>query len=427
MKMSTLKSILQNEDWKERISIIEKRLKKSVNSIEILSWLNNFEYRDWNNALKVLEALEYFSESEIIELYENRISKIIGTLSSTMEYVVHPIGEYGKSGTMMVYYFKKTPSFINNSYLFSFAEKTHKLKSVLNLRKTLLLLDDYLGTGKSANDYVRQFVLPLLNKRGLTIPIILVSLFGNESGIKLIGRKLPKIKIYTEQRLKAFTSRGSIFGNYKRMIVIRKFCYKYGQGLFTIYDPVTHNNIDHPLGYQNSQSIIVFPYGPPNNTLPIIWSSDHNWHPLYPRHSFAKINQTRRFRRENAQIMAKLLADGNIDDIISGHGKTSWREYNYATKTDFMIFAVILMKRMRRPVPIVCQTLGITETDYLKILTDATTRELLDAEGELTNKGEKIYKEANRIRRHNIQTHSMIQLRQKEEVMYIPKIFMGRS
>lgn len=39
----------------------------------------------------------------------------------------------------------------------------------------------------------------------------------------------------------------------------------------------------HPLGWRDGQFALVFYYGPPNNSLPVLWSSAGGWVPLFPR------------------------------------------------------------------------------------------------------------------------------------------------
>lgn len=78
----------------------------------------------------------------------------------------------------------------------------------------------------------------------------------------------------------AFSENSVVFNEEERN-VIKPMCEKYGNQLFK----------EHPLGYDNTQSLIVFPHNTPNNTLPIIWASNDNeasageilWRPLWNR------------------------------------------------------------------------------------------------------------------------------------------------
>ena len=38
-----------------------------------------------------------------------------------------------------------------------------------------------------------------------------------------------------------------------------------------------------PLGYGGIESLIVFYQSCPNNTLPVLWSQNDGWRPLFPR------------------------------------------------------------------------------------------------------------------------------------------------
>ena len=40
---------------------------------------------------------------------------------------------------------------------------------------------------------------------------------------------------------------------------------------------------EQPLGYGDTQASGVFYQSCPNNTLPIFWSRNSNWRPLFPR------------------------------------------------------------------------------------------------------------------------------------------------
>ena len=52
------------------------------------------------------------------------------------------------------------------------------------------------------------------------------------------------------------------------------------QVLLKYNEPLIPNK---PLGHGDVQGLVSFFYSTPNNTLPIFWSSNNGWYPLFPR------------------------------------------------------------------------------------------------------------------------------------------------
>lgn len=82
------------------------------------------------------------------------------------------------------------------------------------------------------------------------------------------------------EEYKAFSPNSQIFPNQETRERLKEMCEKYGRQLYP----------EHPLGYDNSQALIVLPHNTPNNTLPVIWAGDKNekepgviWHSLWKR------------------------------------------------------------------------------------------------------------------------------------------------
>jgi hypothetical protein len=79
---------------------------------------------------------------------------------------------------------------------------------------------------------------------------------------------------------KAFSNNSEIFPDSRMRELVKELSKRYGDKLY-------HKG---PLGYDESQALIVFPHNTPNNTLPIIWASHRNektigvpWNPLFER------------------------------------------------------------------------------------------------------------------------------------------------
>ncbi|MBM4056516.1 MAG: hypothetical protein FJ264_17990 [Planctomycetes bacterium] len=91
--------------------------------------------------------------------------------------------------------------------------------------------------------------------------------------------KVISARIVSEE-YKAFSPNSCYFPDSKLRKRLKKICKKYGNQLYP----------GHPLGYEDSQSLFVFPHNVPNNTLPIIWAGPDSesapgriWRPLWKR------------------------------------------------------------------------------------------------------------------------------------------------
>ena len=87
------------------------------------------------------------------------------------------------------------------------------------------------------------------------------------------------------EEYKAFSPKSEVFANKEERERLKLMCLKYGEKL---YPNAKYG--EHPLGYDDSQALIIFDHNVPNNTLPIIWASPRNektkgvvWYPLWER------------------------------------------------------------------------------------------------------------------------------------------------
>ena len=417
-----------------RIELIVKELKNSVSGIDILNWLNNFKQEDRSKALTILSKLEYISEYELIELLNERLKKILLSTSKDCNFIIHPIGEYGKSGTLMIYYIRKTPCFIENLMRFEFFEsynsfKKNKKNSKIKSNSVLIVLDDFLGSGFSLINYYKTYISPQVIAIPQIIEQYLVSIYHLDKAEKNIKRELgSNLKLISERKFPAFSDTTSIFGYRAKMLPIRELAFKYGKNLFSISNRETKKVEFFPLGYENSQALIIFPYNPPNNTLPIIWSSKAGWKPLYPRSQSEKINRSKALRKGLAHVLGLLHHSSEASEVLfSGSRDLGWKSFNFITKTDFTIFAILNMLKQKRPVGIICQELGIAESDFQNYIAEGVIRDIFNPDGSITIFGEKIYNDAlKKLKYLKIEKNATKEFK-IFDINYVPKIFNGRS
>ncbi|XZF15087.1 phosphoribosyltransferase-like protein [Chitinophagaceae bacterium MMS25-I14] len=377
-----------------RIDAICNRLKNSVTPIEVVNWLRNFKRHEINKALSILEKLEFITENEIIELYDSNLKKILDDNPDRI--IIHAVSEYGKSSTLMVYYLKKTPTYLNFKnrieFYYHYSNFKHKLKGVRN-STTIILLDDFSGSGRQFVKYYKTFIKPQIVENVNINNVVFLTLFYLRKARSYIAKTNPEIKLIGEVRNPAFLSKGSVFGDRNSMVPLRDFCYNYGKNLFSIYDRDTKTDETYPLGYENCQALIVFAYNTPNNTLPIIWSSK-NWIPLYPRTPQYKMTKSKEMRKKLAHEIG-LMKHSEISEVFfSGRKDLGWKTIRFITKTDFIVYSIIKLLKQKRAIPIICQILGITENDFENIITEK--RDVFQNSNSLTEYGNEIYMEINK-------------------------------
>lgn len=420
------------EEYQNKIYLLCNRFNRSIDEHDILKWLKNFEPDEWDDALTVLENVEYLDDAQLLEAYDYCLQKILDDtpIKVDIEFkkgrkikkrkkkskiIVIPVGMYGKSGTAMIYYLKKTRTFYENSHRFILAENSEALSDYQGKQFYFLFVDDYFGSGDSAVDYFEEKIKDLINPLSYKYWISVVSQVRAE---KVIQSKVNNCKVISwKSRDKAFLRDRSPFGNRERVRYFRNFCYKYGEILVS----------EEPLGYKNTQGMVTFSYGAPNNLLPIFWSSNKRWVPIFPRYSKDRMAWSKEFRKETAYwlSLARILKLDAYHQIATGRGITqASKKYSYILRIDFRLFCVIRMLRQRRPVPIICQVLGISTKDYEEVIEEGINRKMLDDNGILTEYGERTYREVlNKVLEYKFQeTKPMIE---PSTTLYIPQSFRG--
>ena len=407
------------------------RLKNTLSIYEVLDWLSNFKLAELDFAIQILERVEVYSDKELFELWDDRLKTLLGHFDPATSFFVHPVEEFGKSGTLMVYYFRKTKTYINNQKRFTFFESSTILKKAikkgeLSKNAVFVLIDDFSGSGKSIIDYYNHAIKQQFRVKHSISKFVVITLFSLREADENISKKLSELLHITETKIKAFPKRGSVFGS--NMLSVRKFAYGYGVNLFSTTDRNTGKLINHPLGFENSQALIVFPYNPPNNTLPIIWSIENNFHPLFARSPSFKISEAKRIRKELAYNIS-LLKHSEKENFRSGQKQKGERTISFTSKVDFLNFGILFLKRQRRSKPTICQILGITQSDFDAIIHNLIKANLLDDSENFTEHGDNIYLDVIkklRLQRENnrIVTNDSVP---EENSPYFPENFKGRS
>lgn len=402
-------------NYENIINAICDRFHNHITPLKIVSWLENFAVADWSKALIVLNAFEYFNTIDIIKEFDTHLNSIQNNIVGSGTVYTLPVGKAGKSGLAMIYYLKKTNSFVNNKH--KILEQTELRK--LNEGDNLILVDDFSGSGQTILDFYDSI------KNDLPSDIYVSALTVVYLAKAKNQLEKRSIEIYGNLRQPAFSHRGSVFGYPPRMKAIREFCFKYGNYLYSERKYLDKKSLQHPLGYSNSQALVGFEHAIPNNTLSIIWSdkkrTDSNvaWVPIFPRRTQAYIKEASDFKKSSAYWIS-ILYKLNLENQFSFE-KEKYSKYN------FQILSIILLKRRKKNPISICQFLGINLKEYDEIIEDGVTRNIFSKNGELTENANNVIEQIRKKIKFEKEKYIKPELVIEEDMVYLPKSFLGSS
>jgi len=406
-------------EYKHIIKIICNKFNNVITPFDVVVWLENFDKDDWEKALTVLNAFEYYSTKDLINAFNYGLKEIIEELEPKEKVVVVPIGDVGKSGLAMLYYLKKTPAF-NDERINDKRIRIIKNYKELKKYKKIIIVDDYSGSGGTILKYYKR-IKPNLPKNH---SILALTVAYMDKARKVLNKE--NIKIYGNCLIPAFAKRGSVFGYYPKMKAIRKFCVFYGNKLYSVSNYKNGKPKFHPLGFSNTQALIGFEHSIPNNTLPIIWSdkrrldNQQSWVPIFPRIGGEKsIQNSKKFKKNQRYWMSIIFKLGINGTLFSDEDRYS--------KHNILLLSLMHLKRKQKGVVNICQHLGINLNEYEQIILEGQKKELLDSNEDLTQQAKKILKQIRKRIKFQKSTYIKPELMIEQDMLYIPKSFRGSS
>lgn len=395
--------------------IIATRLESSVDYSHVLRWLDNFEDQDQSKAISVLSKIEYFSYNKILRFISGHLESIDAI--GYKRIFIMPIGNAGKSGGLIQY---ACQQILKGKGNYIFIKTFNDIASKdFSEHDAILLVDDIVGSGQTLIDWLMienqnneygELLSRLIEQSQVNIMSIVVM----RNGLRKIQVKFPTIRVFAEERNKAFERVDSPFGGSVSMLPYRDFCYKYGVNL-------SHRN---PLGFGNAQALIVFDHASPNNTLPIIWSNSKtqngkSWYPLYPRFTNQRIKQLEDKDKDNRKCLVQIRELFGYDNVT---------KQLFAT-TNLYLLEMLTLKMKNMSDYSIAQKLSLPSNDLNTLWQEGITLGFWDSSHNITSTCKKRYDEIikeirfKRTEEQNRQYKS--QNIENDYNIYIPETFRG--
>jgi len=181
------------------LEILNSRLKNLVSPIDIIDWLTNFSQSEYEMAIKIVSQLNVFTEFEIEEILDNQLANIIKTYNKGDIIWILPISDFGKSGTMIIYFIQKTSTFKKNKNRIKLISDINQHEQNVGELSILLLVDDFIGSGQTVKEFYEN---EIINHNQFFTSLVLLAICGMNVGIRNIDDIFNDIRIPRANRYK---------------------------------------------------------------------------------------------------------------------------------------------------------------------------------------------------------------------------------
>ncbi len=257
-----------------------------VTNVTIDSWFENFKTADKDLASRILDAVDFYGQSQIHAAYREALAALFGwnedPAQRTGKWAFAAMsGSAGESGDAMLYQFRIANGldarrynsiFLSRSDLFHRANLPDDHKDKLGKNDVVVLLDDFTGTGEQ--------VCKAWNDPGTSFGALLAGIGKIYLIVVAAGKGAPK-RIADETTLTLIAAHHLHDSDNVFSSSCRHFD-KSDRDKLLIYGKKADKK--YPQGRGECGLLVVFQHRSPNNTLPILHRDTEKWTGLFPRH-----------------------------------------------------------------------------------------------------------------------------------------------
>lgn len=235
-----------------------------------------------------------------------------------------------------------------------------------------------------------------------------------DNGYSKITKDISGAVILGDSHCKGFDPHKKIFGSYFKTKAVREMCYKYGEQLYK----------GCPLGYENTQSLVLMQHSSPNNTIPVLWSDNQyqgrNWNPLVPRNNLLKIERAYTDRNSVYRWLSCLKK------IFVGESECV--DYGLLfTKSNFNLVFILICLIRRKSEAFIYNAMEVSFVEMERLWQEGMDKGIWDSKHKPTSLALNEYKDA--IKRYKILRNDGRQefspILDEKDNIYIPETFRG--
>lgn len=409
---------LSKEIEKRIENIVSVRFYNQITPYDVIRWLFNFDDEDVELAVQLLEHVVFLRDDDV----KGRLYEQVMKLPKDRTKHIVPLGKPGKSGAAISYWIHGLMK-RNDLQRMNFHSSVEAFISYRNsvawetLNDVVVYVDDFIGSGGSVVEALsldKKRVRPEVLSDASSGRLYVIAAIVMDNGYSKISQDISGVVILGNSHCKGFDPHKKVFGSYFKTKAVRELCYKYGEQLYK----------GCPLGYENTQSLVLMQHSSPNNTIPVLWSDNQyqgrNWNPLVPRNNLLKIERAYTDRNSVYRWLSclKKIFVGGSESVDFGL---------LFTKSNFNLVFILICLIRRKSEVFIYNAMGISFVEMEHLWQEGMDKGIWDSKHNPTSLALNEYKDA--MKRYKILRDEGRQefcpILDEKDNIYIPETFRG--
>jgi hypothetical protein len=247
-------------------------------NVIIQSWLNQFRAADRDLAARVLDAVDFYGQSQILAAYRQALAALDGwhilpsKRKGTWRFAAMSESA-GESGDAMLHQFRIANNLDSRQLNELFVSRSDLFREPKSSDDVVVLLDDFSGTGTQVCDAWNNPETSFGSLLAGAGKVYLILVAASKSARKRISAEttLCPVPAYElREGDNVFSDHCKHFTKADRLTLLH-----YGK----IADK------KRPRGFGDCGFVVVFQHRSPNNSIPILHADHSKWIGLFPRHN----------------------------------------------------------------------------------------------------------------------------------------------
>ena len=246
----------------------------AVTRASIEDWLDQFKKRDHDLAARVLDAVEFYGNDRIGVAFRKSLQAIPGwdkrpsARQGRWRFVAYSASS-GESGGSMLYQFRLANRLDGKTHNQMFIYPSQLVLQRLGPDDTVVLVDDFVGTGDQVCEAWNESFAELVAGAGRVYLVVI----GAVTGARRRVREETEVRLVPSHE---FNEADNLFSDRCTRFPKRE------KGRLLAYNKRADKR--HPRGYGDCGLIVVFQHRCPNNSVPMLHANHSRWTGLFPRH-----------------------------------------------------------------------------------------------------------------------------------------------